>query len=503
MSWKEKLRKLIGPLLVSVAFGMIFYFGGETSQTVGLEAFRQTRQVLDFLAGMGTILALAVLVNRFLRYVVLEGVVAPALGSAVPQLLVQLTAAIVFIVAFTAIAGIVFQKDLSVLLAASGVFGLVFGIAMRELILDTFTGLALNLDRPIRIGDDIQLHRAGDVTIEGRVLEISWRTTRLLDRNGNVVVITNSRLASYTITNFSMPQLYSRTTLNLTLDHAVPPERGLRILAAAALEGQEGHVQPDAPPPRALVGNITPHGVEYLVEFFPTFAARLTARSAVLSKVHHHLSRAGIQPAWPKQMHANGEVGTRLQARPDASWLATLLGAGAPFQDLGPDDLAWLARNARMRNLPAGRTLVQAGEAAGALFLVIEGILTAEGARRITAQTQLSAQLGPGAVIGVPAMLSGDAHRLTVHTRTAVLLCEIDLNALSQLLAGRPEVAQQLSLRAAEDYLRSEAEGDRSVEVDVNDLAADIHRNLRRYVGDRMSSNPDRELGAMAQESRF
>jgi hypothetical protein len=91
MSWKEKLRKLIGPLLVSVAFGMIFYFGGETSQTVGLEAFRQTRQVLDFLAGMGTILALAVLVNRFLRYVVLEGVVAPALGSAVPQLLVQLT----------------------------------------------------------------------------------------------------------------------------------------------------------------------------------------------------------------------------------------------------------------------------------------------------------------------------------------------------------------------------------------------------------------------------
>ena len=208
------------------------------------EAFRTTRLVLGFLLGMATILSLAVLVNRFLRYVVLEGVAAPALGNAVPQLLVQLTAAVVYSVAFAAIAGVVFKQDLSVLLAASGVFGLVFGMAIRELILDTFTGLAVNLDRPIRIGDDIQLHRAGDATIEGRVLEISWRTARILDRNGNVVVVANSRLAGYTITNFSMPQPHARTVLTLTLDHAVPPERGLRILTAAALDGQQGHVCP-------------------------------------------------------------------------------------------------------------------------------------------------------------------------------------------------------------------------------------------------------------------
>src|SRR3954463_658050 len=84
-----------------------------------------------------------------------------------------------------------------------------------------------------------------------------------------------SRLAGYTITNFSMPQPHARTVLTLTLDHAVPPDRGLRILTAAVLDGQQGHVMPDAPPPRALIGAITPHGIEYMVECFPTFAARL------------------------------------------------------------------------------------------------------------------------------------------------------------------------------------------------------------------------------------
>ena len=70
---RDKLRKLAGPLLVSAALGGLLYVGGDTSQAIGLEAFRTTRLVLGFLLGMATILSLAVLVNRFLRYVVLEG----------------------------------------------------------------------------------------------------------------------------------------------------------------------------------------------------------------------------------------------------------------------------------------------------------------------------------------------------------------------------------------------------------------------------------------------
>ena len=488
---RDKLRKLAGPLLVSAALGGLLYVGGDTSQAIGLEAFRTTRLVLGFLLGMATILSLAVLVNRFLRYVVLEGLAAPALGSAVPQLLVQLTAAVVYSVAFAAIAGVVFKQDLSVLLAASGVFGLVFGMAIRELILDTFTGLALNLDRPIRIGDDIQLHRAGDATIEGRVLEISWRTARILDRNGNVVVVANSRLAGYTITNFSMPQLHARTVLTLTLDHAVPPDRGLRILTAAALDGQQGHVLPDAPPPRTLIGAITPHGVEYMVECFPTFAARLGARSAVLLACHRHLAQAGIQPAWPKQTHAYAEAGAGLQPRPDPARLAALLGATEPFQDLAPEDLVWIVETAALRDLPATGTLVQAGEAAAAMFLVVEGLLSAQAPRHHAGLSPPPTLLGPGVLIGAHATLSGDTYRRTIRARTDALLCEIDLKALSRLLDRRPDASGPISRRAAEEYAAGEAAAGRGAGIASADLAGDIDRHLRRIGGRRATVSPE------------
>ena len=486
---RDKLRKLAGPLLLSGALGALLYVGGDTSQAIGLEAFRTTRLVLGFLLGMATILSLAVLVNRFLRYVVLEGVAAPALGSAVPQLLVQLTAAVVYSVAFAAIAGVVFHQDLSVLLAASGVFGLVFGMAIRELILDTFTGLALNLDRPIRIGDDIQLHRAGDATIEGRVLEISWRTARILDRNGNVVVVANSRLAGYTITNFSMPQPHARTVLTLTLDHAVPPDRGLRILTAAALDGQQGHVLPDAPPPRTLVGAITPHGVEYMVECFPTFPARLVARSAVLLACHRHLAQAGIQPAWPKQTQA--DAGSGLQPRPDPARLAALLGATGPFQDLAPEDLVWIVETAALRSLPAAGTLVQAGEAAAAMFLVVEGLLSAQAALHHAGQPPPPMLLGPGVLIGAHATLSGDTYRRTIRARTDALLCEIDLRALSRLLDRRPDASGPISRRAAEEYAAGEAAAGRGAGIASADLAGDIDRHLRRIGGRRATVSPE------------
>jgi small-conductance mechanosensitive channel len=491
---RDKLRKLAGPLLLSGALGALLYVGGDTSQAIGLEAFRTTRLVLGFLLGMATILSLAVLVNRFLRYVVLEGVAAPALGSAVPQLLVQLTAAVVYSVAFAAIAGVVFHQDLSVLLAASGVFGLVFGMAIRELILDTFTGLALNLDRPIRIGDDIQLHRAGDATIEGRVLEISWRTARILDRNGNVVVVANSRLAGYTITNFSMPQPHARTVLTLTLDHAVPPERGLRILTAAALDGQQGHVLPDAPPPRALIGAITPHGVEYMVECFPTFAARLVARSAVLLACHRHLAQAGIQPAWPKRTQADASTGSGLQPQPDPARLAALLGATGPFQDLAPEDLVWMVETAALRSLPAAGTLVQAGEAAAAMFLVVEGLLSAQAPRHHTGQPPPTL-LGPGVLIGAHATLSGDTYRRTIRARTDALLCEIDLRALSRLLDRRPDASGPISRRAAEEYATGEAAAGRGNGIASADLAGDIDRHLRRIGGRRATVSLERGSG--------
>ncbi len=77
---------------------------------------------------------------------------ASALGAPVPRVLSQLSSLMVYGTACLAIAGIVFKQDLTVLWAASGVAGIVLGMALQQMLTDVFAGLAMNFDAPFRLG---------------------------------------------------------------------------------------------------------------------------------------------------------------------------------------------------------------------------------------------------------------------------------------------------------------------------------------------------------------
>lgn len=485
---RARLAKLAVPFLGSVLLGAALYFGGSAYQTIGLAALDRTWVVLGYALGVGQILFLAVLFRRLVQYVVLDGIVASALGSPVPGLLSQLSALLVYLVAFAAIAGIVFEQDLTFLWAASGVAGFVFGFALREIILDAFTGLAINLDNAIKIGDCIQIHKSGDQVIEGKVLEISWRTTRLADLFRNVVIVPNSKLAGATVTNYSVPGNFYRQPIAITLDIEVPPERAFRILEAGATEGLAGFEVAGAPAPMVWVRDITPTGVDYTLNIFVAFDGRLRARSAVLLTVWRHLAAAGIRPAWPKLERAEAaEAGARRpQAQVPREQIEGLLAAVDLFRDLGRAEIALLAETAGLRVVPAGTTLVQSGEAAAAMALIVEGLLAVEPGRAGDGREEAAATLGPGSLIGAQALLMGEAQRHTVRTRTVSLVCEIDQAALHRLLLARPEAAGWLSRRLAERIARDEAApgGVRRLQSTEGDLAAEVLGNLRRFFAD-------------------
>ncbi len=480
-----RLNKLLLPLAGCLLLGGALYLEGSAYQVAGAEALESGWRVLGYALSIGLILSLATLLQRVIQYVVLDGLVAGAMGAPVPRLLSQLSGLLIFLLAFGAIAGFVFKQDLTVLWAASGVAGVVLGMALRELLLDIFTGLALNLDRPVKIGDHVRLHKAGDDVLQGRIVEISWRSTRLKDDMGNLVIVPNSRIAASTITNHSMPEPWLEFMVTLVLDAGVPTDRALRILEAAVIEASLSFATPTAPPPYIRVRAVTLNGVEYGVFFNPPVEKRFRARSVVLEHVLRHLDRAGLRPAWPKGERASGDPETGVWRSVEAEGLARLLATTAPLSALDADDRVVLAAAIRQRRLPAGLTLVQAGETAVAFHIVIEGLLTAESARARTAGAAGGASavpLGPGRLVGAGALLLGAAHGETVRCRTDALVGEITMDTLRLVLERRPEAAQALSLAAAA-LLVQDGGAARGAFAGEADLAADILSNLRRSTG--------------------
>jgi len=92
--------------------------------------------------------------------------------------------------------------DVTPLVASLGVATLAVGLALQDTLSNFFAGLYILADRPIRIGDYIEL----DTGDKGFVEEIGWRSTRIKTLPNTIVIIPNSKLVQTKIINYHLPE---------------------------------------------------------------------------------------------------------------------------------------------------------------------------------------------------------------------------------------------------------------------------------------------------------
>jgi small-conductance mechanosensitive channel len=106
-----------------------------------------------------------------------------------------------------------FGIEITTLVAAMGIGGLAVALALQDTLKEFFAGTHVIVDRPIRIGDFIELE-SGD---KGTVMDIGWRSTTIKTFTGNHVVLPNSKIASSKLINYDMP----RQELGFSIDVGV------------------------------------------------------------------------------------------------------------------------------------------------------------------------------------------------------------------------------------------------------------------------------------------
>lgn len=90
------------------------------------------------------------------------------------------------------------ESVLSKLLAGAGIIGIVAGFAFKDIASNAFAGMLLNLQRPFKDGDWVQINDHF-----GTIEEIGWITTSIKTVSGEEVFIPNQLIYNNTFTNFS------------------------------------------------------------------------------------------------------------------------------------------------------------------------------------------------------------------------------------------------------------------------------------------------------------
>ena len=144
-----------------------------------------------------------------------------------PKLLNKAVCIIIFIIAIAVILAY-FKIDVTPLVAGVGLGALAIGLALQSTLSNFFAGVHLLSDRPITIGDFIEL----DEDTTGTVEDIGWRSTRIRTLADNLLIIPNAKLADSNITNYSMP----KQDMSLWVPCGVAYESDLKQVEKVTLE---------------------------------------------------------------------------------------------------------------------------------------------------------------------------------------------------------------------------------------------------------------------------
>jgi small-conductance mechanosensitive channel len=181
--------------------------------------------------------------------------------------------------------------NLTAFAVVGSAIGVGVGFGLQNIISNFISGLIILLERPIKVGDRIEL--AG---VEGVVHDIGARRTTLLTPDGTTILVPNQRFITDNVTNY----VFLDRAIRLRVPVAVAQGSDVRLVERLLLDcapGVDG-VRTDPPPQVALTSYA---GAAIHFELWVWYDGQALAKQEVTSRLYFRIDEAlrqhGVQPA--------------------------------------------------------------------------------------------------------------------------------------------------------------------------------------------------------------
>ena len=387
------------------------------------------------------------------------------------KLFLDLLAALIYLAATFAIVAYVFDLPVKGLLATSGALGIIIGLALQSSLGDVFSGIALNIERPYRVGDWIIL----DDTLQGRVIETNWRATHILTGNQDVAIIPNSVVAKSRLVNCSTPTMIHRASIRVRLEPSLTPAAGSNLLKEVLLGST--HIL-RTPEPTVTIKDLSAEMVDFELSYsVADISAVDRAQNELFNRVFQAAAAAGAKFS-PRLGSSPSQ--TAPAAEEESGIPERLLAGISLFSTLTVDEKAALASQMQRKDYKRGEVVVRAGTILEALCIVSYGVLV--GSVEANGRKIEVIRLAPGDYFGEGGLLTGKPLDGELTALTRVVIYEISKAALSPLIKARPGLAEELSEILASRQLANQTVLDHvdDKEGPEEGLAERVAANIRR-----------------------
>ena len=469
---------LVFCLLLYIEGLLLNSFYGRTT----LENTYLIKKLFDILWWVIPAYCLNLVINRFI-WIPLE----EKTKRTIPSVAKRFIAFIILLIAFFCIIAFVFGERITGLLATSGVAAMILGLAVQMNLSNIFSGIALNMERPFRTGDWIKI---GSMEKEGKVQDVSWRTTRIQLRDYSYICIPNSLVCESIIQTFSYPNDIIENHIKINVDPFYAPNRVIKIMNDALLSVDKILKYPKA---FARFKGMTDWSSMYSIFYcIDDYSKKMAIEEIVWRRVRAHLRRAGISLALQKhKILLSNENETEDIELADNYNLLNDIEIFKPFPDEAKSIISEKLRNLHFRE---DEIIVSQGDKGDSLFIIIEGV--------VNIRLQLEdgniveiARLGAGNFFGEMSLLTGEPRTATVITLTETYLFEIKKDDIAPIMEMHPEISTLLGEVLMDRKIKNEALMDK-VSYSAHEIKDESNRIVSRilnYFGISAKVKNDRE----------
>ena len=353
--------------------------------------------------------------------------------------------------------------------ATTAVGAVVVGFALQDTLGNLFAGLAIQIEKPFRVGHWVRISGT-----DALVDEITWRATKLRTKAGNFLIVPNSVVARDAVLNYSEPVAETRLEIEVGASYDAPPNRVKAVILAAI---RHEPLVARTRPPEVLVVDFGASAVVYRIRVWTSeFGADEVLRDRVRTAVYYAFRRAAIEIPYPVQVQIERDE-TRSPSL-DSEAVRAALGLVSIFAALTEEQRASLAGSAHLGLYAANDVIVRQGDAGSSMFVLVSGeavVVLEPGDREV-------ARVNPGGFFGEMSLLTGDPRTATVRTTSDAELLEITADDFRRFVLANPaavDLVGEAAARRRAELLAHASEGQTSALEPPHGFMARVRRFLR------------------------
>jgi hypothetical protein len=344
--------------------------------------------------------------------------------------------------------------------AATAAGAVVLGLALQDTLGNFFAGLAIQIDKPFRVGHWVRV-----LGNDGMVTEVTWRATKLRTKTGNFVVVPNSVLSKDTIVNYSEPTEDTRLEFEVGASYNAHPNQVKETILEAI---RDEPLMSRTVAPEVLLVAFGDHSITYRVRvWLSDFAADERLKDNVRTAIYYAFGRVGIEIPFPIRTVIMQEASPRIDVVSEAD---AALAQVPIFTVLSAEQRGEVARAARREVFGTGESIVRQGESGESMFVLVSG----EAAVLVGESRQEVARIRSGGFFGEMSLLTGATRNATVRATRDCELLEITAEAFRGVVLAHPAALEHVTRAAA----RRQAELDQARASGAAQSAAEHEESL-------------------------